>query len=95
MGRLHPTILSAKTSAERYRVKRGDRGWSIWRFWDWDQDPCGYHRIAAGYPTEAEAWISVLERLGLGPDDDPKPAPVMVPQVTWTPGYDIDLGYEM
>jgi hypothetical protein len=78
----HRLIDDAKRLADRYCVKPSERGFSVWRFWPWDNDPCGWRVIVADLRSRQDAETHVLKRLGL--TDEPTPQPLLPkPTVIW------------
>jgi hypothetical protein len=49
-----------------YRIKRGERGFNVWKFRDWSLDLPGWRILAADLTPEA-AEQDVLRRMGLEP----------------------------
>ena len=89
-GRKLPDLIhQAKAKAEGYRVKRAGKSWRLWAFLGWERG--GWARLAE-FKTPEEAWVSVLDRLGLLEPEEPKPAQLPAPifvRATWDTG-----GYE-
>lgn len=71
--KLPDQIRSALHVAEHYRVKPSARGYCVWRFRDWDKEHPGWRVIIANIGSREEAWVRILDRLGLTAEDDPKP----------------------
>lgn len=57
-----------------YRIKRGQRGFCVWKFRDWDLERPGWRVLKAGLTSE-EAEKDVLQRMGLSEPAQP-PAPL-------------------
>lgn len=63
MSRLHPKLASLpKVTRTPYRIKRGDRGYTVWKFRGWGQ---GGWAIIKQNLTQDEAHQFVLRRHGL------------------------------
>lgn len=80
----HPAIECARLTASAYRVCRSQRGWNLWRFYEWNQEPCGWRVVVADLKTREDATLHLLKRLGL--TDEPAPQPLLPapqPIVTW------------
>lgn len=71
--------------AANYRIKPSARGFTLWRFRDWDKRNSGW-RVLSTHRTREDAEQALLERLDLEPA---KPAPKVVYA---TLSYVVDLG---
>lgn len=72
MRKLHPRLASLpKVTSTPYRIKRGDRGFTVWKFRGWGQ---GGWAIVKQNLTQDEAHQFVLRRHGLE-DLPPEPEP--------------------
>lgn len=87
--KLSDLILEAKAKAEGYRVKRDGKAWRVWAFVGWQRGGWGQ---LADYKTREEAWVSILDRLGLLEPEEPKPA--QVPAMIRVDAYFDPGGYE-
>lgn len=92
---LPAALIAAKASGERmaagYRVKRAERGWSLWRFFEWSSPHPGWRVVAGNLASEHDGQDLVLERLGLLEETSPKP--VYIAAVIYTSeDWDRDLG---
>lgn len=54
-----------------YLIKRGERGFNVWKFRDWSLDLPGWRILKANLTSEA-AEQDVLQRMGLEPSADPE-----------------------
>lgn len=76
-GRALPDlILQAKAEVSGYTVRPSAKGWCAWKFMGWGRGGWGQ---LADYKTREEAWVSILDRLGLLEPEEPKPAQVPPP----------------
>jgi hypothetical protein len=74
--KLPDLILDAKAAAEGYTVKGRGSTWRVWAFLGWERGGWG---ALATYKSSGEAWIGVLDRLGLLEPEEPKPAQLPAP----------------
>lgn len=76
-GRALPDlILQAKESVSGFTVKGSGSAWRVWTFLGWERG--GWGQLAS-YKTREEAWVSILDRLGLLEPEEPKPAQLPAP----------------
>lgn len=71
----HPDLEHARLTASRYRIRPSVRGWSVWKFFDWTHEACGWRIIVADLKTRDDATLHLLKRLGLTEQAMPTPLP--------------------
>lgn len=75
--RLPSSIASIpKVTATPYRIKRGERGYTVWKFRGWSRG--GWARMQLGLKCWDDAYLYVLIRHGLEDEVEPEPAKVPV-----------------
>ena len=69
-----PSSLASipKVTATPYRIKRGERGFTVWKFRGWSKG--GWARMVIGLTSHDEASVWIQIRHGLM--DEPVPEPI-------------------
>jgi len=79
--RLPSSIASIpKVTATPYKVKRGERGFTVWKFCGWAKG--GWRRVQVGFPTEDAGHQFIEVRHGLA-GEEPKPESLPVVIAGW------------
>lgn len=71
----HPDFEAARRAASAYRVLPSERGFHVWRFFDWSGPYGGWRIVVEDVRDEVDGWLHVLARLGLIKDKPPLPLP--------------------
>jgi len=70
--RLPSSITSIpKVTATPYKVKRGERGFTVWKFCGWSKG--GWQKSVTGLKSEDDACVYIQIRHGLMDEEPPEP----------------------
>lgn len=79
-NRLPDLLTSAKQKAEAYTVRPTPKGYVVWAFLGWPRG--GWTKLATETTSE-QAWVNILDRLGLIPPDEKPEPPKCIPAITF------------
>lgn len=77
------TLDAARRNASRYRIRKSERGYHLWRFYGWQSDTCGWRVIVADLKTREDAALCIARRLGLTDKPAPEPHEPIMATVSW------------